>query len=88
MEFKVEKKSIKVLVGDKSYDIKVPSVALQKDIQKKIREAGDVGSLDVMSEHLVNLGLPADVVNDLDADTFLDLYEYIHMPKKKLPQTS
>lgn len=84
MEFKVEKKSVRVVIGDKKYEVKVPSVSQQKEIQKKISEAGSNESLDVMSEHLVNLGLPLDVVNDLDADTFLELYEFIHMPKKKL----
>lgn len=84
MEFKVEKKSIRVVVGEKSYNVSVPSVSKQKEIQNKIKEAGETGSLDIMCEHLVSLGLPSDVVNELDADTFLDLYEFIHTPKKKL----
>ena len=87
MEFKVEKKSIRVVVGDQKYEIKVQSVQKQKEIQKKLADAGESSSLEIMSEHLVNIGLPLEVVNDLDADTFLDLYEFIHMPKKKLPVT-
>lgn len=87
MEFKVEKKSIRVVIGDKNYDVKVPSVAQQKAIQAKIKESESSNSIDIMSEHLVSLGLPLEIVNDLDADTFLELYEFIHTPKKKLATT-
>lgn len=88
MEFKVEKKSIRVSIGEQKYDVRVPSVLEQKEVQRKIKEAGNEGSIDVMANHLADLGLPADVVSSLDVDTFLDLYEFIHMPKKKLPAMS
>ena len=71
-------------IGDVVHEMKVPSVMQQKEIQKKIAASGNDNSLDVMSDHLVALGLPLEVVNELDADTFLDLYEFIHTPKKKL----
>lgn len=84
MEFKVEKKSIRVKIGDQAYEVKVPSVMQQKSLQAKLADGGQEKSIDIMTDHLIALGLPAEVINELDVDSFLELYEFIHMPKKKL----
>lgn len=82
MEFKVEKKSIRVIIGDSTHEMKVPSVMQHVKVRKDIAAAKPEDSIVVMAEYLTMLGLPKEVVESLDSDTFLDLYTFIHSSKK------
>ena len=84
MEFKVEKKSIRLTIGDQSFEMKVPSVMQHMDVREKITSAKPEDSIKIMAEYLVGLGLPKDIVDSLDYDTFLDLYTFVHSSKKNL----
>ena len=88
MEFKVEKKSIRVVVGDVVYEMKVPSVMQQMKNREEIKKAESEDSIKIMAEYLIMLGLAREVVESLDSDTFLDLYTFIHSSKKNLPATN
>lgn len=88
MEFKVEKKSIRVVVGEEAHEMKVPSVMQQMKNRDEISKAAPEESIKIMADYLVLLGLPRDVVEALDSDTFLDLYTFIHSSKKNLAVTN
>lgn len=88
MEFKVQKKSIKVTVGEQSYDLSLPSVAQSKKIKKDLEEVEAGGAVEVMADYVASLGLPKEVVDSLDYDTFLELYSFIHNPKKNSTSTT
>lgn len=82
MEFKVEKKSIRVTIDDKSYEMKVPSVVQQMEAREKLAAEGPEKSIPIIISYFELLGLPREVINGLDYDTFLDLYGFIHSSKK------
>ena len=88
MEFKVEKKSVRVVIGELVYEMSVPSVVQHMRIREKISAAPSENSIKIMMEYLIELGLPLSVVESLDSDTFLDLYSFVHSSKKNLPVTS
>ena len=89
MEFKVESKKIKITIGDKSYDMKLPSVMKMQDMQAKLKDAESDKVIPLMADYLKDLGLPNDVVMELDYDTFLDLYSFVNGSKKNsLPMNS
>lgn len=83
MEFKVEKKSIRLIIDEQTYEMKVPSVMQHMKIRKDIAAASPEDSIQIMADYLISLGLPKEVVESLDNDTFLDLYTFAHSSKKK-----
>lgn len=87
MEFKVESKKIKVTMGDNAYEMKVPSVLKMRECQEKLSQAEPTKVLDVIVDYLKDLGLPQEVIMELDYDTFLDLYGFVNGAKKNSPAT-
>lgn len=86
MEFKIdEPKLLKIIIGEKTYEIKKPRMAHQKQLESDIKEAeqGKTSTFQPMINYLVGLGLPEDVVLDLEQDIFSDLISHLTGLKKK-----
>ncbi|TXH08954.1 MAG: hypothetical protein E6R04_09675 [Spirochaetes bacterium] len=80
MEF-VRSEPIKVMIYGKEYAVKKPTFAVTRDLTRKIKEHGEDKTYDVMCEYLSGLGLPKEVVEDMEAEHVLGLCEYL-TPKK------
>lgn len=80
MEF-TRSQPVKVLIYGQEYSLKKPSFALSRDLARKIKSEGEEKTYDVMCEYLNGLGLPKEVVEDMEAEHVLGLCEHL-TPKK------
>ena len=58
---------IEVVYGEKKFNVVKPKVAVVRDMQRKIKEAGklnDGSELDVMEEFCIKAGVPKEVYDD------------------------
>lgn len=78
MEFK--KSEVKVTIYGKEYVLTKPTFAQSREMSKKIQVDAS-NSFDVLCDHLSLLGLPKEVVENMEADHVVSLCEYLS-PKK------
>jgi hypothetical protein len=85
LEFKVQPKKIKLTNGDGvEFSLRCPSMKEVQDIEQKIKEIEPALVINAMSEYFVSLGLPKAEAEKLDADTFIDLFQFVNGAKKKI----
>lgn len=83
MSFSLEKKPKEVItIYGKDYEVRKPSVKQMVEFMQSSKEDG-FNEADASIELLSKLGLPADLVQHLDADDFTALTKYLFEPKKK-----
>jgi hypothetical protein len=82
MEFVVEKSpKIKVRIYGEDYDLTKPTHKVAKELAKKIKGIDESEAYDMISDYLVGLGLPGDVLENMEADHVLKLCDFL-APKK------
>jgi hypothetical protein len=86
MEFVInEIPPIKIKVGEQSFEMKQPTMAIQKALQEKLEECEKTkkSPFEPMIDWAVSLGLPRDFVLSLPQKTFQEIVEYVSDTKKK-----
>lgn len=85
LEFKVQPKKIKFTNAEGvAVTLRLPSITEVEAVEQKIKEVEPSKVISVMSQYFVSLGLPAEEISKLDADTFLDLFQFVNGAKKKI----
>lgn len=85
MEFKAKPSlKLKIVIGDKSFEIEKPKMRHQIDLEKATRAAQleNKPILEPMIEWIVGLGMPRDAALDMDQEQFLELVSYVSGSKK------
>jgi len=85
MDFVIEKKAVvKVKIYDRELDIKKPTVGMIESLNAQMKAVVDDGEkFKIMRSFLVQLGLPEEVLNEMQMDHYLELVEFLSAPKKK-----
>ena len=86
MEFVInEIPKIKIKVGDKSYEMMQPTMAVQKLLQERLEECekNKKSVFGPMIEWAVSLGLPEEFVLSLPQKTFQEIVEFVSTDSKK-----
>ncbi len=85
MEFKVKDAGkIMVTAGEANYEIKTPRMFHQLDLEKRLKntDGGEHSSALVMIDWVASLGMPREVLLDMEQATFLELFNAILGVKK------
>lgn len=79
MEFKSKSTStIKVMIDDTTYELRKPKISEIVGYRKELKEGqGNEDSINSTIDWLVGLGLPKEIILELDQDVFLELVEYV-----------
>lgn len=74
--------SIKVKIGEQSYDVKKPNNRQLKEFQKSFKEKNEDDALDLLIKMFAALGLPEEISWELNPES-LELITAELLPKKK-----
>ena len=66
-----------------TYKVTKPSYRDSRALDKEANSAEDKDAVDIIIKHLIGLGIPDEVLSQLDIDNILDLSALIFGPKKK-----
>ncbi len=82
MDFEIKRKAqVKVKIYDQEFAIRKPTVGELEGMDTEIRGAqGD--SIKIMRKYMVALGMPEQILNDLEADHFVELFQFLNGTKK------
>jgi Glu-tRNA(Gln) amidotransferase subunit E-like FAD-binding protein len=80
MDF-VKSEPIKVRIYGQEYLVKKPTFALTRDFTRKMKDKKEDEIYEVMCDYLNGLGIPKEVVEGMEADHVVGLFEYL-TPKK------
>jgi len=85
MDLRLERKKIRLTYGDEQYDVRIPTTKqikrLSDDLKKK-----NTDEVQVLYDLLTELGLPSDVIDDMDFMSLNELVDYLS-GKKSLSKT-
>lgn len=84
--FILEKSKIKLSIYGSEYEISKPTYGQTQNLQERLKTEGEKESMKIMRDFVISLGLPEDVLNNLELDHFLALIEHISGAKKNLPE--
>jgi hypothetical protein len=73
---------LKVKIYEKEYEIKKPTVRQVQCLQEALKDEDQSRSMKALCSFFVELGLPEDVVLDLELDALTKLGEYVNGSKK------
>jgi hypothetical protein len=85
MSFVLEKKSVeKVNIYGKEYSLSKPTVRQTEKLQEEIKLSKDdqSASFGLMKKWVEGLGLPGEVIMDMELDHFVSLVEHLSGSKK------
>ncbi len=80
-----EKKKKKLTIRGVEYEVSAPSLKSQIVYEEALNSAAknsDVSATKIVAEYLVAMGLPAEVVGELDSDECLQISKYVMETKK------
>lgn len=81
-QFKIERRKLKIEIYGKVYDITKPKFKQMTELQDKLESLSAKEKFDAIKENLVASGLPEEVMNDMDADSVIELLEIVNGTKK------
>ena len=87
MEFVAKKKTLKVTIEGKSYEMRCPSIGERQEFLEKLKAIKPEDAVSAYADWYQSLGLPKEALFSFDADDFFDFLEFVSNPKKK-PMTS
>jgi len=76
------KKYVNVKFNGESYKLRFPTILEAKDLTSKFSESSESDQLDLTISLIESLGLPKDIINQLDIDQLTSLVNCL-MPSKK-----
>lgn len=78
MDFEVASSPVvKVRIYGKDYDLTKPTYKMAKSLGKKVKGVTEETAMELMSEYLVGLGLPQDVLDGMELEHVLKLTEFL-----------
>jgi len=80
MEFS-KSQPIKVKIYGQEYSVIKPTFALTRDFTRKMKDKKEDEIYEVMCDYLNGLGVPREVVEGMEADHVVSLFEFL-TPKK------
>ncbi len=81
--FEVQKTTEKVKIYGEWYEVKQPTVKDAITMTKKSKEAPTEEALVEMAEYVSSLGIPKEVINEMETDHFIQLVQYLTQGSKK-----
>ncbi len=72
-----EKTKLKLSIYGSEYEISKPTYGQTSALQEKLKGEGDKESMSLMKNFVSSLGLPEEVINEMELDHFLALIEHI-----------
>ena len=78
MEFKSKTYTVEVTINDVKYTLKQPLMG-----DRLALETSEKGINSRATDWMVSLGLPLEVIQGLDEETFYEIVSYVNNPKKK-----
>jgi hypothetical protein len=88
MEFVAKKKTLKVTIDGKSYDMRCPTIGERQEFLEKLKLVKPEEAVQAYAEWYEGLGLPREALYSFDADDFVDFLEFVSNPKKKPTSTT
>lgn len=83
MDFKLDKKpKYKIEIYGQTYELAKPQVCQIAEFKNKM-SAKEHDEIELTQEFISKLGIPLEVIKEMDADDFGALVEFITNPKKK-----
>ena len=83
MELDLGKKTVyKVKLEGETYEVKKPSVREISSFNKKIKDVDATDQFDITKDWVASLGMPSEVVEDLEMDQFTQLLDMVSGLKK------
>lgn len=81
-----QKTKLTVKIYDQSYEMNKPTFSQVANMQLKIEEEGEKKALFIMRDFIHALGLPLEVIDELEVDQVISLIQYVSGDKKKAGQ--
>ncbi len=81
-EFKIERKPITIDIYGTDYKCTKPTFKQVVDMQDKIEELDGKAKLNYIKDVIVSVGIPGEVVDDMQSESVLELLEIITGAKK------
>jgi hypothetical protein len=83
MEFVSKKKTVKVTIDDKSYQMSLPSMGQVDEIITKVSAVETSQAGQAYMEFFSELGLPVEACKKMDSVDFIEFIGFVMSPKKK-----
>lgn len=81
-DYKIENKKLSIEIFGKVYPVNKPKYREVLAFEDAIKDLSTKEKQAFIEQKLIKAGIPADVLDELDADAFLELIEVIHGTKK------
>ena len=81
-DYKIENKKLSIEIFGKVYPVNKPKYREVLAFEDAIKDLSTKEKQAFIEQKLIKSGIPADVLDELDADAFLELIEVIHGTKK------
>ena len=84
MDFEVkEKTKMNVSIYGKQFVLHKPAMGQIAGFQEKLKDAGEEGSFELMTNFMVGLGLDKETINEMEVEHFTDLVQFVSTSAKK-----
>lgn len=85
-EFVAKRKKLRVTIEGESVEITAPSMAESEQLEEKLVGLKPAEVFKLYKEFFIQLGIPDNMLKQLDVDDYVELTKFIMAPKKKLAQ--
>lgn len=83
IEYKVPKKTIRVTIADKSFEMRLPLRSEAKKINEELASCDPKDAEKLVDDFMKTLGLTEEALDTIDNDEFLDLFSFVMGGGKK-----
>jgi hypothetical protein len=84
MEFVSKKRKLKITIDGTAYEMAVPSIGEQQELDEKLKSAQPEHSLKIYLDFFEKKGVALEALKSLEMDDFLELTKFVFNPKKSL----
>lgn len=84
-QYKIENKTLSIEILGTVYNIKKPKFKDIIEMEEKIEGLNSKEKLKYVHSKLISYGIPEEVLNDLDGDSYIELMEIVNGTKKNSP---
>ncbi len=82
MIHKIENKKLSIDIFGKVYEVSKPKFKQIIEMEEKLEALGNKEKMLFIKEKLIDYGLPSEVLDELDGDSFVELLSVINGTKK------
>jgi hypothetical protein len=82
-KFVAKRKDLTIEIEGQTVTIKSPKVSQYEELQSELKNKSEADLYKVYIAWFVSIGIPAELVTELDNEDFIGLVKFISEPKKK-----